>query len=167
MSQNQNDRDAAAVKNHGPAVYRLAFSQLRNTADAEDVYQDVFLRYVEKAPVFETADSERAWLLRVTLNCCRDLWRSPWRKRHVSLDDAGELPFTDPEEQDLHRELSKLPKKDRAILHLVYWEDMSTGQAARILGCKPATARQRLARARAKLKKILDEEESDYVGTHL
>ena len=68
------------IARQGPSVYRLAFARLRRRADAEDVYQEVFLRYVEKGPVFEGPDHERAWFLRVTLNACNSLWRAPWRR---------------------------------------------------------------------------------------
>ncbi len=167
MNFENDGRNEAAVREHGPSVYRLAFSQLRSRQDAEDVYQEVFLRYVEKAPAFQSQEHEKAWLLRVTLNCCRDVFRAPWRKRNVPLDEAQDLPFTTQAEWDLHRELMKLPKRDRAVLHLVYWEGLSTAEAASILNCKPAAFRQRLVRARAKLKKILDEEEFDYVRSNL
>ncbi len=167
MDREENGRNERAVRQYGPSVYRLAFSQLRNRQDAEDVYQEVFLRYVEKAPAFEDPEHEKAWLLRVTVNCCKDIFRSLWRKRNVPLDEARELPFFTREEQDLRRELFKLSQKDRALLHLIYWEDLSTVQAASVLGCKPAAVRQRLTRARKKLKKILEEEESGYVPADL
>ena len=73
------------IARQGPSVYRLAFARLRRRADAEDVYQEVFLRYVEKGPVFEGPDHERAWFLRVTLNACNSLWRAPWRRLAAPL----------------------------------------------------------------------------------
>ncbi len=161
----QESRNEAAVMQHGPAVYRLAFAQLRNKADADDVYQDVFLRYVERAPAFESTEHERAWLLRVTLNCCRDLWRSPWRRHSVPLEE--DLPFETQEEWNLHEELKKLPKKYRSVLHLFYWEDMTTEEIARVVGCSPEAVRQQLYRGRQKLKKILDKEDYCDAGTHL
>ncbi len=167
MNREDSRRNERAVRQYGPSVYRLAFSQLRNRQDAEDVYQEVFLRYVEKAPAFEDPEHEKAWLLRVTVNCCKDMLRSLWRKRNVPLDEARELPFFTQEERDLDRELLKLSQKDRVLLHLIYWEDLSTSQAASVLGCRPAAVRQRLVRARKRLKKVLEEEESDYVPADL
>lgn len=165
MTQNDRGRDEAVVREYGPAVYRLAFAQLRNRQDAEDVYQEVFLRYVQKSPDFREPEHEKAWLLRVTLNCCSDLFRSPWRKRRVPLTE--DLPFESREEWDLHRELLKLPRKYRAVLHLFYWEDMTTAEIAKVLNCKPDAVRQRLTRGRAKLKEILDKEDFDYAGANL
>lgn len=148
--------DSQMIERFGPAVYRLAFSQLHSRHDADDIFQEVFLRYVEKAPAFTGPEHAKAWLLRVTLNCCRDMWRSPWRKRHVPLEE--DLPFETPEEWDLHREVMALPKKYRAVLHLYYWEDLSCGEIASITGAKPGAVRQQLHRGRAKMKEILEKE---------
>ena len=145
------------IARQGPSVYRLAFARLRRRADAEDAYQEVFLRYVEKGPVFEGPDHERAWFLRVTLNACNSLWRAPWRRLAAPLTE--ELPFEDPEELGLHQELRKLPAKYRTVLHLYYWEDLPTEAIAQLVGCKPEAARQRLTRARRMMKDLLAEEE--------
>lgn len=163
MTPSNRERSEAAVRDFGAAVYRLAFSQLQNTPDTEDVFQEVFLRYVEKAPRFHNREHEKAWLLRVTLNCCKDVFRSPFRKRRAQLEEAESLPVWSPEEEQLQHHLQKLSKKDRAVLHLFYWEDMTTEQIAASLGCKPAAVRQRLKRARDRLKEYLNEEENQHV----
>lgn len=162
MNSRACERGEAAVLTFGPAVYRLAFSQLQNKADAEDVFQEVFLRYVEKAPQFQDEEHERAWLLRVTLNCCKDVFRSPFRRHRAQLEEAENLPVWDPEEEQLLERLQKLSKKDRAVLHLFYWEDLTTEQVAKAVGCSPAAARQRLSRAREKLRRELDKEETNH-----
>lgn len=162
MNSSACERGEAAVLTFGPAVYRLAFSQLQNKADAEDVFQEVFLRYVEKAPQFQDEEHERAWLLRVTLNCCKDVFRSPFRRNRAQLEEAENLPVWDPEEEQLLERLQKLSKKDRAVLHLFYWEDLTTEQVAKAVGCSPAAARQRLSRAREKLRRELDKEETNH-----
>lgn len=162
MNSSACERGEAAVLTFGPAVYRLAFSQLQNKADAEDVFQEVFLRYVEKAPQFQDEEHERAWLLCVTLNCCKDVFRSPFRRHRAQLEEAENLPVWDPEEEQLLERLQKLSKKDRAVLHLFYWEDLTTEQVAKAVGCSPAAARQRLSRAREKLRRELDKEETNH-----
>lgn len=149
-------QDEGMVARYGPAVYRLAFAQLRSKADADDVFQEVFLRYVEKAPEFQGPEHAKAWFLRVTVNCCRDVWRSPWHKRHVPLEE--DLPFETREEWDLHQELLKLPAKYRTVLHLFYWEDLSCNEISQITGAKPTAVRQQLSRARSKMKEILEKE---------
>lgn len=149
-------RDEEVITRQGPRVYRLAFAQLRSRADADDVFQEVFLRYVEKAPAFESPEHEKAWFLRVTLNCCRSLWRSPWRRRNVPLDES--LPFETREQWGLHQELLRLPQKYRAVLHLFYWEDMTAGEIAKITGSTPGAVRKQLERARSMVKELLEEE---------
>ncbi|NBK78223.1 sigma-70 family RNA polymerase sigma factor [bacterium D16-76] len=149
-------RDEEIVARQGPRVYRLAFAQLRSKADAEDVFQEVFLRYVEKLPEFESPEHEKAWFLRVTLNCCRSLWRSAWHKRSVPLDEN--LPFETRDQWGLHQELLRLPKKYRAVLHLFYWEDMSTAEIAKVTGSTPAAVRKQLERARGMMKELIEKE---------
>lgn len=149
-------RDEEIVARQGPRVYRLAFAQLRSKADAEDVFQEVFLRYVEKLPKFESPEHEKAWFLRVTLNCCRSLWRSAWHKRSVPLDEN--LPFETRDQWGLHQELLRLPKKYRAVLHLFYWEDMSTAEIAKVTGSTPAAVRKQLERARGMMKELIEKE---------
>ena len=149
-------RDEEIVARQGPRVYRLAFAQLRSKADAEDVFQEVFVRYVEKLPEFESPEHEKAWFLRVTLNCCRSLWRSAWHKRSVPLDEN--LPFETRDQWGLHQELLRLPKKYRAVLHLFYWEDMSTAEIAKVTGSTPAAVRKQLERARGMMKELIEKE---------
>lgn len=149
-------RDEEIVARQGPRVYRLAFAQLRSKADAEDVFQEVFLRYVEKLPKFESPEHEKAWFLRVTLNCCRSLWRSAWHKRSAPLDEN--LPFETRDQWGLHQELLRLPKKYRAVLHLFYWEDMSTAEIAKVTGSTPAAVRKQLERARGMMKELIEKE---------
>lgn len=149
-------RDEEIVARQGPRVYRLAFAQLRSKADAEDVFQEVFLRYVEKLPEFESPEHEKAWFLRVTLNCCRSLWRSAWHKRSAPLDEN--LPFETRDQWGLHQELLRLPKKYRAVLHLFYWEDMSTAEIAKVTGSTPAAVRKQLERARGMMKELIEKE---------
>lgn len=138
------------VSRQSDTVYKLAFSQLGNRSDADDVYQEVFLRYVKRAPVFESAQHEKAWFLRVTLNCCKRLWASPWRKHSVPLEET--IQADTPENHYLAEELKKLPKKYGAVLHLFYWEDMTVEEIADLLGLRPGTVKSRLSRGREKLR---------------
>lgn len=156
MDEKARRRDEEVVARQGPRVYRLAFAQLRSRADAEDVFQEVFLRYVEKGPEFDGPEHEKAWFLRVTLNCCRNVWRAPWRRDHMPLDEN--LPFETRDQWGLHQELLKLPQKYRVVLHLFYWEDLPTGEIAKITGSSPGAVRKQLERARRMVKEIIEEE---------
>ncbi len=146
------------IDRQADTVYKLAFAQLRNRSDADDVFQEVFLRYVKKAPVFESAEHEKVWFLRVTINCCKKLWASPWRRRSVPLEET--IQADTPENYYLVEELKKLPKKYAAVLHLFYWEDMTVEEIGNLLGLSPGTVKSRLFRGREKLRDNLKGERS-------
>ena len=152
------DRDSpeAVIRRYSDMVYRLAFARTGNRSDAEDLYQEVFLRYLTKAPAFTSEDHRKAWLLRVAVNCANRFHAAPWRKRTEPLSEALSVPA--PEGEDLWEELRRLPEQDRTVLHLYYYEDMTTEEIAKLLDRNPATVRSQLLRARAKLKKLLVEE---------
>lgn len=146
----------SAVERYGPMVYRLAYAQLRSRHDADDVFQEVFLRYHRAAPSFESEAHRRAWLLRVTANCAKSLAASPWRKRSVPLEDV--YAYDQPEESGLDAALASLPSKYRSVIHLYYYEGFSTEETARILGRRPSTVRAQLTRARQMLACLLKED---------
>ena len=152
------DRDSpeAVIRRYSDMVYRLAFARTGNRGDAEDLYQEVFLRYLTRAPAFTSEDHRKAWLLRVAVNCANRFHTAPWRKRTEPLSEALSVPA--PEGEDLWEELRRLPERDRTVLHLYYYEDMTTEEIAKLLDRNPATVRSQLLRARAKLKKLLVEE---------
>ena len=152
------DRDSpeAVIRRYSDMVYRLAFARTGNRSDAEDLYQEVFLRYLTRAPAFTSEDHRKAWLLRVAVNCANRFHTAPWRKRTEPLSEALSVPA--PEGEDLWEELRRLPERDRTVLHLYYYEDMTTEEIAKLLDRNPATVRSQLLRARAKLKKLLVEE---------
>lgn len=145
-----------AVDRWGPAVYRLACAVTGSRSDADDVFQEVFLRYHRAAPDFESETHEKAWLLRVTVNRCKSLLASPWRKRSVPLEDVYACPG--PEASAVAEALAALPPGDRTLLHLYYYEGYRTEEIARLLGRSGATVRSQLTRARQKLARLLKEE---------
>jgi RNA polymerase sigma factor (sigma-70 family) len=141
---------------YGNMVLRLAFSCLKNRADAEDVLQDVFLKLIEKQPAFESEDHRRHWIVRVTINLCRNRLRSPWR-RHQELTEMN-LPADDGSWQDGSEVLEAvmaLPAKYREVIHLFYYEDYSIAQISALLKKKEATIRSLLFRGRGMLRETL------------
>lgn len=141
------------MEDYGRMVYRLAYACMRSTMDAEDIYQDVFLRYFQKRPLFASEEHRRAWLLRVTVNEARSIFRSARFRRTVSLDER--VVYTEPEEQKLDEALSQLSGKDREVLHLFYYEELSTREIGELLRRKESTVRTQLTRARRRLGEIL------------
>lgn len=146
-----------AMNRYGTTVYRLAYAQTRSASDADDIYQEVFLRYYRKRPRFESEEHEKAWLLRVCINASRSLLTSAWRRHTVQLDDR--LPMPQPQLQELDDALYQLRPKDRQLLHLYYYEELSTREIARLLGRRESTVRTQLTRARARLGEILKGED--------
>ena len=145
-----------AVSRWGPAVYRMAYAMVRSRHDADDVFQEVFLRFHRSAPRFESEEHRKAWLLRVTVNCSRSLLSSPWRRRTESLEDV--YAYQDPEESSLSEAMAELVPKYRAVIHLYYYEGYTTEEIAVLLGRKPSTVRAQLTRARGKLAGLLKED---------
>lgn len=152
----QNEEQINIIKRNSDMVYRLAFSQMKNKSDADDVYQEVFFRYIKRNPAFENEEHEKAWFIRVTLNCSKTTLKSFWHTKIEELDDSFEDVAV--ETEDLSFALGKLSKKHRAVIHLFYYEDMSTADIAKALFVSEGNVRMLLTRARRALKEILEKE---------
>ena len=144
-----------AMNKHGDEVYRLALCRLQNKTDAEDVYQEVFLKLFSTKTDFEDDEHLKAWLLRVTINKCCDLRRCAWFKNKTVLENeiVAEMPD---EYIDLWQSISVLSKDLRTVIWLHYVEGYKTEQISQILKCNPSTVRTKLYRARKKLRKDLE-----------
>ena len=149
------------IRRDSHMVYRLAFARAGNRQDADEIYQEVFLRYIRKEPAFRNETHERAWFLKVTVNCANSLWTSPWKRCTEPLTDDLASEEDEPP-VDLSRALQKLPPRYREVIHLFYYEELSTEEIGRILGRKTSTVRTQLTRARAILKKVLKEEHYEF-----
>lgn len=157
-------------------VYRLAYSLVRTRADADDIYQEVFLRYMQKDPIFESVEHEKAWFLRVTINCSKNFWKSPWLQRRVAMDMEDmdetaakntELMYGEGEETSILIDIVKqLSRKYRVVIHLFYYEELSVGEIAKITKAKASTVRTRLTRARRQLKNLLNKNQ-EWIGERL
>ena len=146
-----------AVTRHQDMVYRIALHWFGVPQDAEDAVQEVFLRlYTEKKP-FDGPEHLRRWLIRVTVNVCKDALKSPWQKRRVPMESIPEPVFEQPEQRELYREVLALPEKYRTVLGLYYYEELSTKEIAALLGIRQTAVTTRLARGRELLKQRLTE----------
>ncbi len=144
------------IRFYSDMVYRLAFARTGTKYDADEVYQEVFLRYIKKQHIFEDEEYRKAWLIRVTINCSKKLWNSAWKRKIVPLEET--IPFETKEDIDLYNELQQLPPKYREVIHLFYYEDMSLEEISKALNRKNSTVRTQLTRARALLKNLLKED---------
>ena len=144
------------VNEYATMLLRVAYSQLNNRTEAEDAVQEVLLKYMEKAPIFQSEEHEKAWLLRVTVNHCKNHLASAWFRKRADLDEG--IPALDNEELEVVSAVAALPAKYRAVVHLYYFEGYSTKEIAEILHSRPNTVSSRLSPARALLAKALKEE---------
>lgn len=141
-------------------IYRIAMLYLKNSSDAEDAVQTIFLKYMEKPVTFRDSEHEKAWFITAARNRCRDMLRSFWRKKV----DLGELPEGGEAEMEESRLLSlilELPPKYREVLYLYYYEEYPVREMSHILDRKESTIQTQLADARRKLKKAIERKGND------
>lgn len=148
-----------AARRYQDMVYRVALHCFGNVQDAEDMVQEVFLRLYTVGKKFDGEEHLRRWLIRVTINACKDVLRSPWRRRRASLAElpAPEPVFEQPEQAELFREVMDLPEKYRTVLYLFYYEGFSVREIGELLGIRTSAVTTRLFRARARLREQLTE----------
>lgn len=141
---------------YGDTVRRVCMVHLKNHSDAEDIFQTVFLKYALSSAVFTSAEHEKAWIIRVTLNACKDLLKSFFRSRTVPLEELIEQPS---ELRDEHREVLEavlsLNKKYRDVVYLHYYEGYTAPEIGKLLGKNPNTVYTLLTRAKEQLREAL------------
>ncbi len=153
------------VRDHYPSVYRLAYKWCGVQQDAEDITQEVFVRMVRKLHTFNQAASIKTWLYRITLNTARDFHRKTAnRRKHESAFAREEgcgnpVPCADSqtEAKRIYQAIDRLPEKQKSAVLLVFSEELSHKEAARVLQCSESTISWRVFMARKRLKKLLNE----------
>ena len=145
----------AAVERYGATVRRVCMVYLKNEADTEDIFQTVFLKYAMSEVDFASREHEKAWLIRVTINACKDLLKSFFRRHTVPLDAyVGELGAAQDHSEVLEAVLA-LPEKYRRVVYLHDYEGYTAPEIARILGTKENTVYTQLSRGRGLLRDVL------------
>lgn len=139
-------------------VFRLAFSKTKNKNDAEDITQEVFLKYMKSNKIFNDEEHRKAWLMKVTINSSKTLLMSAWFRRTTNMDEADEIVTQLNEKSEVYYAVLKLPAKYRQIVHLFYYEDMSIESISDITGIKASTIKSQLHRARLMIKESLKED---------
>ena len=151
-----------AIGCYADTVRRICFMHLKKTEDVEDAFQDVFLKYILHEREFESRAHEKAWLIRVTINVCKDMLKNPFRKRICSIEDVNIEPFTlQNNESELLDCILAMPSKYKDVIYLFYYEGYSAVEIAAIMRRKENTIYTWLDRARKRLKGQL---ESDLNG---
>lgn len=138
-------------------VYGLALARTGSPADADDVFQETFLAYYRAGKTFREEEHRKAWLLRTALNLSRRVTQSTYRTKVVPLEEGEGItePFREPEENRVWQALQSLPEEYRLPLYLFYFEELPTGQVAKLLSLRPGAVRMRLSRGREKLRELL------------
>lgn len=147
-----------AVRRYSDMVYRLAFLNTQNKFDAEDVFQEVFLKLFRYKESIQSEEHLKAWLIRVTINQCRSVMMTKKRRHMVPLETV-ELAAAETEADtysEVYELVCSLPDKYRQVIHLYYYEELSIKEIAEILGKKEGTIKTRLARARKVLNHKLE-----------
>lgn len=152
---NQTEQAERLVNAYADAILRLSYAYLKNTHDAQDVCQTVFVRLLTEPRRFESAEHERSYVLRMASNACKDLLKSPWRKRTCGLDAVPEVPAPEAGDGSVLAAVNELPANYRTVIYLFYYEGYQAAEIGKILGIPTATVHTRLARGRARLKDIL------------
>ena len=150
-----------AAQIHANMIYRIAVNQLHSVTDAEDIVQEVLLRYYQSGIEFDAVEHEKAWIIRVTINCCKNVYRSSWWKNVLVTDEVHELSVVSGQEEksdmkfDVLDAVSRLPFKFRVIVYLHYYEGFSVQEISEALHKNKNTVLSHLHRARKLLKRDL------------
>lgn len=153
-----NDSFIYAVKRNNQRLYMIALSFTKSHDDAEDILQNTFLKLWKYRDEFENEDHIDKWLTRVCINESKNYIKISFRK-NTTLEDTNEIyTFDNPNDYDVFNAVMSLPKKERTVIHLFYYEDMAISDIAKLLKLKESAVKTRLHRARNKLKEILGDE---------
>ena len=157
-NRGNSDDVSAVISMYADMVYRIAYMRTKTPHDADDVFQNVFLAYMQSDRNFETEEHRKAWLIKVTVNSCAKLLGSSWFKKTVPLEDDT-LHYELPEQYGLLEAIRKLPEKYGTLLYLFYYEQMPISEISKVLDIKEKTIRMQLTRARRLLKDHLEWED--------
>ena len=157
----QNESIETVIQRYKGTVYSVALSYTSNRADADDIFQEVFLIYFKVKPQFNDEEHRKAWLIRTTINCSLRVVESTYRKRTVPMDEMeeGSFQFESKEENAVYLALQELPEKYRIVLQLFYFEDMSIDSISKALNIRAGTVKVQLKRGREMMKTKLKEED--------
>ena len=147
------------VNTYADMILRISYQYLKQTCDAEDICQNVFLKYITNHMTFDSPEHEKAWIIRTTINTCKDHLKSSWFKRTVALEAAATVAAPAVPDTWLLDAMRKLPEKYRLSLYLYYYEAYSAREIAAVMGVRESAVSQYLSRGRRKLRTLIADEE--------
>lgn len=142
------------IEQYSDMVYRIALTRTDTIENAEDIFQEVFTKFSEKLPNFKDAEHEKAWFIRVTINLTKNLKRSSWNRKVVTLDEN--IVFENKEENEVFSVVCGLPQNYKTVIYLLYYEGYKVKEIANLMGTKEGTIKSWLFRAREMLKEKLE-----------
>lgn len=151
--ENENEV-ISAINKYSDMVYRIALTRTGTVENAEDIFQEVFLKFSEKMPKFESEEHKKAWLIRVTINLTKNFHNSSWNKKVVNLDEA--LNFRTPEETNVFSVVCELPQNYKTVIYLMYYEGYKVREIAELMNSTEGTIKTWAFRARELLKEKLE-----------
>ncbi len=153
--QNQKENYIKEIINkYADMVYRIALTRCGTIENAEDVFQDVFLKFSEKIPKFKNSEHEKAWLIRVTINLTKNVKNNNWNRKVISLDEN--IPFEEKEEMDVFSAVCELPLNYKTVIYLSYYEGYKVKEIANLMNTNENTIKTWLSRSREILKEKLE-----------
>lgn len=145
-----------AIDKYADTVRRICMVHLKNYNDTEDIFQTVFIKYAFKSPVFESQEHEKAWVIRITVNACKDLLKSFFKSRTTSLDEVMEMPQNEKEDYSyVFKTVLSLPQKYRDVIYLHYYEGYTAPEISKILRKNVNTVYTLINRGKHMLKESL------------
>lgn len=156
-----NEQFSRLAQRYIDTVFRVALNYIKSPADADDITQNVFLKLLQEKKPFDSDDHVRHWLIRVTINECKNLTRSKWWKTESFEEYAGKLLFDNRAQSDLFCTVMALPRKYRLPIYLHYYEGYSTQEIGQLMNLPKNTVCTQLKRGRELLKKALQEVDDD------
>jgi len=149
------------ITKYSATVFRCAYSYVNNRSDAEDIMQEVFLKYLVKKPVFNDETHEKAWFLRVTINMCKSYLRSSWLKKREEIDDDMRDKTYIENDPTLWELVRQLPEKYRVVVELYFVEGYTIKEISVILKKNPSTIGTWLERGKKQLRKTMEDGENE------
>ncbi len=142
------------IEKYSGLVYKVAITRSGNIENAEDVFQEVFIKYSQKMPKFENEEHEKAWFIRITINLTKNLHNQAWNRKTVPLEET--IQFEEKEEENIFQIVSTLPQNYRTVVYLFYYEGYKIKEISKILKTREGTIKTWLSRARERLKEKIE-----------
>ncbi len=142
------------INKYSDMVYRIALTRTGTVENAEDIFQEVFLKYSEKEPQFENEEHRKAWLIKVTINLTKNFHNLAWNRRVVNLDEA--ISFTNEADGEVYSAVCELPQNYKTVIYLMYYEGYKIKEIANFMKTSEGTIKTWLYRAREALKEKLE-----------